>query len=69
MRKRKKPSRSWIEKARYEIENAENILAKKIEALKEIRKKKIKQSLSYGDKDCITWQEKQEDLPHKVRDL
>ena len=69
MRKRKKPSRSWIEKAKYEIENAENILAKKIEALKEIRKKKIKQSLSYGDKDCITWQEKQEDLPHKVRDL
>lgn len=40
MKERKKPSQSWIERSKYEIENADRLLAEKIEQLKEIRKKK-----------------------------
>lgn len=40
MRERKKPNQSWIERSKYEIENADNLLAERIEKVKEIRKKK-----------------------------
>lgn len=40
MRVRKKPSQSWIEKSKYEIENEDRLLAERIEKVKEIRKKK-----------------------------
>ena len=40
MRKRKKPSQSWIERSKYEIENADRLLAERIEKVKEIRKMK-----------------------------
>ena len=43
MRKRKKPSQSWIEKSKYEIENADRLLAERSEQLKEIREKKTKE--------------------------
>ena len=41
MRERKKPSQSWIEKSKYEIENEEELLAKRIELLNDIRIKKL----------------------------
>ena len=40
MRQRKKPYQSWIAKSKYEIENADRLLAERIEKAKEIRKKK-----------------------------
>ena len=43
MRERKKPNQSWIERSKYEIENAANLLAERIEKVKEIRKKKTKE--------------------------
>ena len=41
MRERKKPSQSWIERSKYEIENADRLFAERIEKVKEIRKKKV----------------------------
>ena len=41
MKERKKPSQSWIERSKYEIENADRLLAERIEKVKEIRKKKV----------------------------
>ena len=43
MRERKKPSKSWIERGKYEIENADRLLAERQERLKEIREKKTKE--------------------------
>ena len=40
MRERKKPSQSWVQRSKYEIENADRLLAERQEQLKEIRKKK-----------------------------
>ena len=40
MKERKKPSQSWIERSKYDIENADRLLAERQEQLKEIRKKK-----------------------------
>lgn len=40
MRARKKPSQSWIERCKYEIENADRLLAERQEQLKKIREKK-----------------------------
>lgn len=40
MRERKKPNQSWIERSKYEIENADNLLAERIEKVKKIRQKK-----------------------------
>ena len=40
MRERKKPSKSWIERSKYEIENADRLLAERLEQLRKIRKKK-----------------------------
>lgn len=42
MKQRKKPSQSWIERSKYEIENADRLLAERQEQLKEIRKEKSK---------------------------
>ncbi len=43
MRERKKPSQSWIERSKYEIENADRLLAERQERIKKIRKKKTKE--------------------------
>lgn len=43
MRERKKPSQSWIEKAKYEIENYDRLLAERQEQLKKIREMKTKE--------------------------
>ena len=43
MRERKKPSQSWIDRSKYEIENADRLLAERLERLKEIRKMKTKE--------------------------
>ena len=40
MKQRKKPSQSWIERSKYEIENADRLLAERLEQLRKIRKKK-----------------------------
>lgn len=40
MRERKKPNQSWIERSKYEIENADRLLAERQEQLKKIREKK-----------------------------
>ena len=37
MKERKKPSQSWIERSKHEIENADRLLAERIEKVKEIR--------------------------------
>ena len=42
MRERKKPSQSWIERSKYEIENYDRLLAERQERLKEIREMKTK---------------------------
>ena len=42
MRERKKPKESWVQKAKYEIENAEYLLALRNLELKLIRKQKEK---------------------------
>lgn len=43
MRERKKPSQSWIEKSKYEIENEVRLLAERQEQIKKIREKKTKE--------------------------
>lgn len=43
MKQRKKPSQSWIERSKYELENADRLLAERQERLKEIREKKTKE--------------------------
>lgn len=43
MRERKKPSQSWIERSKHEIENEDRLLAERQEQLKEIREMKTKQ--------------------------
>ena len=43
MKQRKKPSQSWIERSKYEIENADRLLAERQEQLKKIRKEKTKE--------------------------
>ena len=42
MKERKKPSRSWIERSKYEIENEDRLLAERAKQLKEIREMKTK---------------------------
>ena len=42
MRERKKPKESWVQRAKYEIENAEYLLALRNLELKLIRKQKEK---------------------------
>lgn len=42
MRERKKPKESWIQRAKYEIENADYILALRLLETKLIRKQKEK---------------------------
>ena len=49
MRERKKPSLSWIEKSKNEIENEEELLEERIKQVKEIRIKK----LLYGDSEAF----------------
>ena len=43
MKERKKPSQSWIERSKYEIENADKLLTERQEQLKEIREMKTKE--------------------------
>ena len=45
MKERKKPKESWIQKAKYEIENADYLLALRNLELRLIRKEKEKTSL------------------------
>lgn len=45
MRHRKKPKESWIQRAKYEIENADYLLALRNLELKLIRKEKERTSL------------------------
>lgn len=40
MRKRNKPTQSWIQRSKYEIENEEQLIEERIEQLKKIRKSK-----------------------------
>ena len=40
MKERNKPSQSWIERSKYEIDNADRLLAERQEQLKKIREKK-----------------------------
>jgi hypothetical protein len=44
MRERKKPKESWVQKAKYEIENADYLLALRNLELRLIRKEKEKNS-------------------------
>lgn len=41
MKQRKKPSQSWIERSKHEIENADRLLAERAEELKDIRVNKL----------------------------
>ena len=43
MKERKKPTQSWMERSKYEIENADRLLAERQERLKEIREMKTKE--------------------------
>lgn len=43
MRERKKPSQSWLERSKYEIENEDRLLAERQEQLKKIREMKTKE--------------------------
>lgn len=45
MRERKKPKESWVQKAKYEIENADYLLALRNLELRLIRKEKERTSL------------------------
>lgn len=45
MRERKKPKESWLQRAKYEIENADYLLALRNLELKLIRKQKEKNNL------------------------
>ena len=49
MKERKKPTKSWIEKSKNEVENEEELLAKRLELLNDIRIKK----LLYGDSEAF----------------
>lgn len=40
MRKRNKPTQSWIQRSKYEIENEEQLIEERIEQLQKIRKSK-----------------------------
>lgn len=40
MRERKKPSQSWMQRSKYEIDNADKLLVERQEQLKKIREKK-----------------------------
>ena len=40
MKERKKPTQSFAEKSKYEIENADRLLEERLKKLKEIRKNK-----------------------------
>lgn len=42
MRQRKKPSQSWIARSKHEIENADRLLADRLEKVKDIRRRKNK---------------------------
>ena len=42
MKQRKKPSQSWVQRSKYEIENADKLLTERIEKVKELRKIKEK---------------------------
>ena len=44
MKERKKPTQSWIKKSKYEIENADELLAERQEQLKKIREKKTREN-------------------------
>lgn len=41
MKERKKPTQSWLEKSKNDIENEEELLAKRLESLNDIRIKKL----------------------------
>ena len=43
MKQRKKPSQSWIERSKYEIENEDRLLAERQERINKIREKKTKE--------------------------
>lgn len=43
MRERKKPNQSWLERSKYEIESADNLLAERQRQLKKIREMKTKE--------------------------
>lgn len=45
MRRRKKPKESWIQRAKFEIENADYLLALRILELELIRKEKEKNGM------------------------
>ena len=45
MRKRNKPKESWVQRTKYEIENAEYLLALRLLELRLIRKEKEKNNL------------------------
>lgn len=49
MKERKKPTQSWIEKSKNEIENADRLLAERQEQLNDIRIKK----LLYADSEAF----------------
>ena len=55
MKERNKPTKSWVEKSKYEIENAERLLADRTEELKEIRmiKEHEKNNLLYQDSEAF----------------
>ena len=41
MKERKKPTQSWVERSKHEIEHEEELLAKRLELLNDIRIKKL----------------------------
>ena len=41
MKERKKPTKSWIARSKYEIENADRLLAERADELKDIRVNKL----------------------------
>lgn len=49
MRERKKPKESWIQRAKYEIENADYLLVLRNLELKLIRKQKEKNGMERND--------------------
>ena len=49
MRERKKPKESWLQRAKYEIENADYLLALRKLELKFIRKEKEKNNLQVSN--------------------
>ena len=56
MRKRKRPYQSFIEKAKYEIENADELLAERIETVKQFRQNKKDEDMNtYDLTNRIVW--------------